>query len=125
MPKTQITNKYRDLEERTLEFGKRIIRMCKALPRNTVNFKLIDQCVRSGTSIGANYREANEALGKKDFLYRIRISRKEAKETSYWLELIIEANLDMKDKIEPLLKESFEIRNILSSILEKSQKKSL
>jgi four helix bundle protein len=123
----QITNnnlqsqkKYRNLEERTLDFSKRIIRMCKSLRHNTVNRKLVDQCLRSGASVGANYREANEALGKKDFLYRIRVSRKEAKETSYWLELIIEANQDMDDRIQPLLQESIEIRNILSSILDKS-----
>lgn len=59
MTKIQSSKRY-DLEERTLEFSKRIIRMCKVLPRNTVNFKLIDQVVRSGTSMGANYREANE-----------------------------------------------------------------
>lgn len=56
-----------DLEERTLDFGKRIIRMAKSLPKNTINFKLINQVVRSGTSVGANYREANETETKKDF----------------------------------------------------------
>jgi len=66
-----------DLEERTLDFGKRTIRMAKSLPKNTINFKLIDQVVRSGTSMGANYREANETETKKDFKYRIRICRKE------------------------------------------------
>lgn len=60
-------NKSFNLEERTLNFAKRIIRMCKALPSNTVNFKLIDQIIRSAGSVGANYREANDALGKKDF----------------------------------------------------------
>jgi len=56
-----------DLEERTLEYSKRIIRMAKALLKNTINFKLIDQVVRSGTSMGANYREANETETKKEF----------------------------------------------------------
>lgn len=60
-------SKQYDLEDRTLEFGKRIIRLAKALPKNTVNFKLVDQVVRSGTSMGANYREANETETKKDF----------------------------------------------------------
>lgn len=60
-------NKSFNLEERTLNFAKRIIRMCKVLPSNTVNFKLIDQIIRSAGSVGANYREANDALGKKDF----------------------------------------------------------
>jgi four helix bundle protein len=64
MPKAQNAKRY-DLEDRTLEFGKRIIRLCKALPKNSVNFKLIDQVIRSGTSMGANYREANETETKK------------------------------------------------------------
>ena len=85
---TKNTNKLYDLEERTLEFGKRIVRMCKVLPKETVNYELIKQCLRSGTSIGANYIEANDALSKKDFVFRLRIARKEAKETVYWLNLI-------------------------------------
>jgi four helix bundle protein len=108
-----------DLEERTLDFGKRIIRMAKSLPKSTINFKLIDQVVRSGTSMGANYREANETETKKDFKYRIRICRKEGKETIYWLKLIIEANLEFKNRIKPLLQESSELVKIFASILEK------
>ncbi len=110
-----------DLEERTLEYSKRIIRMAKALLKNTINFKLIDQVVRSGTSMGANYREANETETKKDFKYRIRICRKEGKETIYWLKLIIEANKDFKNKIEPLLKETAELAKIFAAILVKSE----
>ncbi len=110
-----------DLEERTLEFGKRVIRMAKSLPKNTVNFKLIDQIVRSGTSIGANYREANETETKKDFKFRIRICRKEAKETIYWLKLIIEANPDFENKVKPLLDENSQLVKIFASILEKSK----
>ena len=69
-----------DLEKRTTNFAKRIIRLCHALPRNSMNSRLIGQVVGSAGSIGANYREANDALGKKDFLMRMRISRKETKE---------------------------------------------
>jgi four helix bundle protein len=108
-----------DLEERTLDFSKRIIKMAKSLPKNTINFKLIDQVARSGTSMGANYREANETETKKDFKYRIRICRKEGKETVYWLKLIIEANPEFKKRIEPLLQESSELVKIFASILEK------
>jgi four helix bundle protein len=108
-----------DLEDRTLEFAKQIIRLCKLLPNNTVNFKLVDQIVRSAGSIGANYREANDCLGKKDFGHRLRISRKETKETIFWLELILEANSEFKDKIELLIDESTQIRNILSAIIKK------
>lgn len=115
MEKTQNPKQY-DLEERTLVFSKRIIQMAKSLPKNTVNFKLIDQCVRSGTSVGANYREANETETKKDFVFRIRISRKEAKETLYWLELIIEANPEFKTKIEPIMRETEELVKIFAAI---------
>ncbi len=112
-----------DLEDRTLDFAKRIIHMCKALPNDTINSKLIDQIIRSAGSVGANYREANDALGKKDFLMRMRISRKEAKETEFWLHLIIETNPELKDKILPLLDESIALRKILSSIIINSQDK--
>lgn len=110
-----------DLEDRTLEFGKGIIRLCKTLPKNTINFKLIDQLVRSGTSMGANYREANETETKKDFKFRIRICRKEGKETIYWLNLVIEANPEFKERIKPLLQETSELVKIFAAILEKSK----
>ncbi len=110
-----------DLEDRTSEFSKGIIRLCKKLPKNVVNFKLIDQLVRASGSVGANYIEASEALGKKDFLYRIRVTRKECKETTYWLELIKEANADFEKEIDFHIQESRELRNIFTSILNKSE----
>lgn len=120
MDQHQNSKRY-DLEDRTLEFGKRIIRICKSLPKNTVNFKLVDQVIRSGTSMGANYREANETETKKDFQFRIRICRKEGKETVYWLNLIIEANPDFEKRITPLMQETIELVKIFASILEKSK----
>ena len=72
-----------DLEDRTTEFAKRVIRLCKVLPKDAMNNRLIGQIVGSAGSIGANYREANDALGKKDFCHRLKIARKEAKETRY------------------------------------------
>ncbi len=113
------TNNYRELENRTTDFAKRVIRLCKELPNNTINRRLIDQIVRSSGSVGANYREANEALGKKDFIFRLRIARKECKETEHWLQLIEEANQDFSKRMEDLLKECSEIRNILSAIIKK------
>ncbi len=110
-----------NLDDRTLEFAKRIIHLCKALPKNTVNFELAKQLIRAGASIGANYREANDALSKKDFVHRMRISRKEAKESQYWINLIIEANPEFQKRVEPLLQESTEIIKIFSSIIEKSK----
>lgn len=109
-----------DLEDRTLNFGKEIIRLCKKLPANTVNFRLIDQIVRSGTSMGANYREANETETKKDFKHKIRICLRESKETSYWLELIGEANPEFLEKLGILLKENLELTKIFAAILVKS-----
>jgi len=109
-----------NLEDRTLEFSKRISHLCRALPKNEINTVYLKQVLRSGTSIGANYIEANEALSKKDFRHRVKISRKEAKETTYWLNLIIDANPDLVRRIRSLLQESVEIRNILSSIINKT-----
>jgi four helix bundle protein len=109
-----------DLEERTLEYAKCIIRLCKTLPTNTVNIEIIRQLVRSAGSVGANYREANEALSQKDFVHRMRITRKEAKESSYWLDLLKEANPSIEAEIDDLYRESRELRNIFSSILSKS-----
>jgi len=109
------------LDERTLDFAKKIICLNKALPKNTANIELIRQLIRAGTSVGANYREANDALSKKDFVHRLRITRKEAKETQYWLELVIEANPEFKSRIDPLLQESVELIRIFSSIIEKTK----
>lgn len=116
-------NKIFDLEERTLSFAKKVIYVCKELPQNPVNFKLIDQVIRSAGSIGANYREANESLGKKDFIHRLRIARKEAKETLFWLELILEANKEKIHQISLLITECAELRNILSAIINKVENK--
>lgn len=121
MMQVQNSKQY-DLEERTLLFGKRIIHLCKALPHNTINEKLVDQIMRSGTSFGANYREANETETKKDFQFRVRICRKEAKETIYWLQLIIEANPELEVRISPLLQESREFVKIFASIVQKTKK---
>ena len=115
------TKKY-DLEERTLEFSKEIIRLCKTLPKNIITIPLIGQLIRSGTAIGANYIEANDSLGKKDFIHRIKIARKEAKETIYWLKLIIEAENRFEEQVKILIKECIELKNILSSIINNSSK---
>lgn len=81
-----------DLEKRTAEFGKEIVRLCVQLPRNTINDRLTGQTVGAAGSIGANYREANDALGKKDFVLRLKIARREAKECIHWLEILAVAN---------------------------------
>jgi len=121
MTKTQ-NSKQCDLEDRTLEYSKRIIKMCKTLPKNNINYWLSDQCIRSRISMGANYREANETKTKKDFQSRIRICRKEGKETAYWLKLIVDANPEYNKRIKPLLKETGEFVNIFAAILEEQNK---
>jgi len=108
-----------NLEKRTTEFAKAVIRMCKKLPRNSINNRLIGQVVGSAGSVGANYREANDALGKKDFIQRMKIARREAKESIHWLELILEANGNREPEMKHLSKEAVELKNILSSIIAK------
>lgn len=120
MDKIQKTKIY-DLEERTLEYGKRVIHLCRSLPKDTVNNIISNQLIRSGTSMGANYREANETTTKKDFSFRMRICRKEAKETVYWLQLVIEANPDLEKRVTPLLQETTELVKIFAAIIEKSK----
>jgi len=120
---TQIINsKQYDLEERTYKFSKSVAIFCKNLPKTVSNIEYIKQVIRSSGSVGANYIEANESLSKKDFVMRIKISRKEAKESAYWLRLIIETNLnEFRKEGELLLNESTELKKIFSSILNKSQ----
>jgi|SRR3989338_11234311 len=110
-----------DLEDRTLEFSKRVLKMVKALSKDDINAHYSSQIIRSSSSIGANYREANDALGKKDFVHRIKISRKESKETTYWIRLIMENNIELASRMNNLLEESVELTKILSSIIIKSE----
>jgi four helix bundle protein len=118
---TKNLNKPYDLEKRTLEFAKDVIKLCKKLSRSIINMKLIGQLVGAAGSVGANYREANEALSKKDFAHRMKITRKECKESSYWLELLKEENPDFVDEISELVGESQELRNIFTAIINKSK----
>ena len=113
----------RNNEERTFDFSKNALRILKKVPQNIINNPLIGQVVRSITAIGANYIEAKEALGKKDFVMRVRISRKEAKESCYWLKLIISTNGEIANpkEIEALLDESSQLLKILSKIIENSK----
>ncbi len=113
-----------DLEERTLNFAIRVRHFIKQIPINTIGYEDSKQIIRSSGSVGANYIEANESLSKKDFINRVKISRKEAKESTYWLTVIIKSYPLQRDtKIEgmKLISESEELRKILSSILIKSQ----
>ena len=117
-----IPKKPYDLEERTFEFARDVRLFVKSLPKSTANYEDSKQVIRSSGSVGANYIEANEKLSKKDFLLRMKISRKEAKETVYWLRLIDATNnLENKKEAIGLINEAIELKKILSSIIEKSQ----
>ena len=114
-------NKIYDLEERTYQFAKQVALFCKRLPKIGSNIEYIKQVIRSSGSTGANYIEANESFSKKDFKMRIKISRKEAKESAYWLRLIIETNESVfAEEGKNLFNEVIELKKIFSSIIEKS-----
>jgi len=106
-----------DLEKRTKNFGISIIRFCKSIIKDNINNILINQLVRSATSIGANYCEANGASSKRDFKNKIYICKKEAKETKYWLEVIAQLDPRYKDKAKLLWKEAQELTLIFSKII--------
>jgi len=117
----QITNSNHqikfDLEERTSNFGKEIINFSKGIKINPINNPIINQLVRSGTSVGANYCEANESNSKRDFIHKISIAKKEAKETMYWLGLISSAEPTKENDAKQLRKEAHELVLIFSSII--------
>ena len=114
------TNKYRDLEERTFRFAKDSRDFVKQLPRTTSNIEYGKQLIRSSGSQAANYIEANESLSKKDFIFRIKICRKEAKESDLWLNLCDIDNERIELERKNLITEVGELRKIFSSILDKS-----
>ena len=121
MTETQNKKRY-DLEDRTLKFARDVRTLVKLLPKTTANFEDGKQLIRSSGSVGANYIEANESLGKKDFLMRIRISRKEAKESRYWLRLLdLDSDERLNKERDMLENETTELMNIFGAILRKSQ----
>ena len=118
---TSSNNKY-DLEERTFEFAKQVRLFVQSLSKNVVNIEDGKQVVRASGSVGANYIEANEALSKKDFLMRLKICRKEAKESVYFLRLLQETNSDESSgKASELINEANQLKKIISSIIEKTK----
>jgi four helix bundle protein len=111
-----------DLEDRTLAFAKRVRTFVKGLRKTLANIEDGKQLIKASGSVGANYIEANESLSKKDFIMRIKICRKEAKESRYWLKLIdTEDEKEQEQEREKLEKEATELMNIFGSILRKSE----
>ena len=110
-----------DLEERTFKFAWNVRAIVNKLPKTISNIEDAKQVTRSSGSTGANYIEANECLGKKDFIMRIKICRKEAKESRYWLRLLDNTtNLSFSNQLKLLSQESTELMMIFSSIMRKS-----
>jgi len=109
-----------DLEDRTLKYSKDVIDLINRVPNNLANIEITKQLIRSSSSVGANYIEANGALGKKDFSMRIKICRKETKESKYWLNLITVNTADLEDKRQHLVKETEELLRIFNAILLKT-----
>ena len=111
-----------DLEDRTLEFARRVRKFVKLLTKIIANIEDGKQLIRASGSVGANYIEANESLSKKDFRMRIKISRKEAKESRYWLRLVdICGSEELKKERDNLIREATELMNIFGAILQKSK----
>ncbi len=119
---SQTEGKRYDLEERTFEFARYVRAFVKRLPRTVSNQEDVRQLIRSSGSTGANYIEANEALSKKDFRMRIKIARKESKESRYWLRLLdTQDDITLDTERKGLIQESTELLRIFTAILEKSK----
>jgi four helix bundle protein len=115
----QKTQKPYDLEERTFQFARSVMDFSAIISKTIVNTEIIKQLVRSSGSIGANYIEANEALSKKDYSNRVKICRKEAKETLYWLKLLPVKEKSTTQRQQALISEVTELMKIFGSIVEK------
>jgi len=116
------TGKVYDLEERTFRFAQRVRQFVKQLPRTTGNLEDGKQVIRSSGSVGANYIEANEALSRRDFVHRLRIARKEAKESRYWLRLLdLGERPEARAECDALIREADELLRILSAIIRKAE----
>jgi four helix bundle protein len=121
MTKNENSKQY-DLEDRTFNFALRVRDFVKQLNKTIANIEDGSQLVRSSGSVGANYIEANESLSKKDFVVRIKISRKEAKESRFWLKLVdTNENSGLDQQRNELIQEATELMNIFGAILRKSE----
>jgi len=112
----------RDIVERTFKFGVSIVKIISSLPKAPAGYAVSNQIVRSGTSIGANIEEAQDGLTRKDFIHSMNIALKEARETKYWLKIILESELIPIEKLDNLLDENIQIIRILTTIVKNSRK---
>ena len=112
-----MNSKARELSERFLEFGVSIVKLCRKLPKGTVEQEITRQLFRSGTSIGANYEEACGAESHADFVHKLRIAYKESRESVYWLKLIDRSEIMSENMVSPLIAEAESIARILGKSL--------
>lgn len=112
-----------DLEERTAKFGEEIIKFSQKIPHNSITQRMISQLVGSGTSVGANYCEADDAESGKDFKHKIGICKKEARETKHWMRMIVVAVPELTEEARVLWQEAHELNLIFNSITHKINKK--
>lgn len=110
-------NKKYDLEERTSKFSANVIKLCKTVKQDVISRPIISQLIRSATSIGANYMEANGASSRKDFRNKIYICKKESQETMYWTKMIVEYDPNKKEDARILYKEAQELTFIFGKII--------
>ncbi len=120
MEKEVIIRQY-DLEERTAAFGIAVLKLAKLIPENAITRPLISQFVASGTSVGANYCEADDAESKKDFVHKIGICKKEARESKHWLRMLVEAMPEIRNQAKPLWQEAKELNLIFNAIIQSSK----
>ena len=106
-----------DLEERTAKFGEEIIEFAKKIPQSYITVPLITQLIKSATSVGANYCEADDACSKKDFVNKIFICKKESRESKHWLRMVIKAVDTLKEEAARHLNEARELNLIFASII--------
>jgi four helix bundle protein len=109
-----------DIKQRTFLFGVRIVRLVGKLPRTVAGVEIARQLIRAGTSVGSNTEEASEGLSRRDFLNHVKIARKEAKESRYWLAIIQAADLLKDPEVEALRQEAEELVRILTSIIKRT-----
>lgn len=112
-----------NLEERTAKFAESVVGLAKKIPRNAVTMPIISQLVRAGTSVGANYCEANGASSRKDFRNKIFICKKEIQETKYWLRILSNAEPKSKEETRPIWQEAQELTLIFQKIVSTLDKK--
>ncbi len=118
-----MSNSKFDLEERTAKFGELVIDFCKHIRINDITKSLVGQLIRSATSVGANYNEADCAESKKDFEHKLSIAKKESKETKHWLRMIAKAQPELGEGARKLWREATELNLIFVSIIRKSRSK--